>query len=219
MSKFVVVSDLEKRSEPEILERAEIMADGIESNADALPKIPATPESLREKVNAINNWRKQSNKLRAEAGELEQKAKAEMEKLKTDMKAVAAYAEQTVNKTQDVSLLPKLGLKKREKSSTTSVLSSIVPQSVSLHEVPYARETLELKFKTVSGAKGYGIIWAYGNNSPDSWSKQAMKVVTSARNVVLTGLESGKTIWVRVKSYNANNVESDWSDVVSRVVP
>jgi hypothetical protein len=149
---------------------------------------------------------------------LDQKGKDAMERLKTDMKAVAAYVEQ-VNKTQDVSIVPKLALKTRDKSSTTNALSSIVPQSVSLREVPYTRETLELKFKSVKDAKGYGIIWAYGNNSPDSWSKQAMKVVTSARNVVLTGLESGKTIWVRVKSYNANNVESDWSDVVSRVVP
>ena len=219
MSKFIVVTDLDKRSEPEILERAQLMATGIESNADALPKVPATPESLRENVAIVNDCRISAGELRAKASELEQKGKDAMERLKTDMKAVAAYVEQVVNKTQDVSIVPKLALKTRDKSSTTNALSSIVPQSVSLREVPYTRETLELKFKSVKDAKGYGIIWAYGNNSPDSWSKQAMKVVTSARNVVLTGLESGKTIWVRVKSYNANNVESDWSDVVSRVVP
>lgn len=217
MSKVVIV--IENRSESEIEEHALVMADGIESNAAELPKVPATPESLREKVEIINSCRARGNKLRAEAGELEQKSKNELERLKTDMKAVAAYVEQIVNTTQDTSLVPKLGLKKRERGSTTNALSSIVPQAVSLREVPYAHESLELKFKSVKGAKGYGIIWAYGNTSPDSWSKQAMKVVTNARGNVLTGLEAGKRIWVRVKSYNANNVESDWSDVVSRIVP
>lgn len=219
MAKIIVTTDIATLSNTELLERARVMADGIESNATVLPQIPANATVLRSRIDSISDYQARANSMRAGASELEQKAKDEVVKLKTDIKANAAYVEQVVNKTQDVSVVPKLALKTRDKSSTTSVLSSIVPQSVSLREVPYTRETLELKFKSVKDAKGYGIIWAYGNNSPDSWSKQAMKVVTSARNVVLTGLESGKTIWVRVKSYNANNVESDWSDVVSRVVP
>ena len=220
MSKFIVVTDLDKRSEPEILERAQLMATGIESNADALPKVPATPESLRENVAIVNDCRISAGELRAKASELEQKGKDAMERLKTDMKAVAAYVEQVVNKTQDVSIVPKLALKTRDKNSNhPASVTTIVPQSVSLHEVPYTRQALELKFKRVKGAKSYGIIWAYGNTSPDGFPKQAMKVVTKPNDIILNELESGKMIWVRVKSYNANNVESDWSDVVSRIVP
>ncbi len=219
MAKIVVVTDIDKRSEIELLDRAQVMADGIDSNAGELPKIPTTAEILRNRVAFISSNRSRASTLRAEANELEQKVKDELLRLKTDIKANAGYVEQIVNTTQDTSLVRKLGLKLREKSSGASTGGTLVPQSVSLHEIPHTRQALELKFKPLKGAKSYGIIWAYGNTLPDSLPKQAMRIITSPRNIILNELESGKIVWVRIKSYHANNVESDWSDVVSRVVP
>lgn len=113
-----------------------------------------------------------------------------------------------------------MSLKIRNKNTDSSInTATIVPQTVRLHEFLYMRQALELRFKGVSGAKIYGIIWAYGNTSPDDFPKQAMKIVTNHRNIVLNELEAGKMIWVRIKSYNASNVERDWSAVVSRIVP
>ena len=220
MAKIIVTTDIATLSNTELLERARVMVDGIESNATVLPQIPANATVLRSRIDSSSDYQARANSMRAGASELEQKAKDEVVKLKTDIKANAAYVEQVVNKTQDVSVVPKLALKTRDKNSNhTASVTTIVPQSVSLHEVPYTRQALELKFKRVKGAKSYGIIWAYGNTSPDGFPKQAMKVVTKPNDIILNELESGKMIWVRVKSYNANNVESDWSDVVSRIVP
>lgn len=219
MTKIIVTTDITQISDENLLKRARVMADGIESEIALLPQIPTNHAILRGRVTNIDNLSSQADTLRAKVNELEQKVKDEIISLKTDMKANAAYVEQIVNKTKDVSLVSKLALKIRERSNTSINLNTIVPQSVSLHEVPYTRQALELKFKRVESAKSYGISWAYGNTSPDGFPKQVMKVVTNPRNIILNELESGKMIWVRVKSYNANNIESDWSDVVSRIVP
>ncbi|MBL7785917.1 MAG: hypothetical protein JNM36_08420 [Chitinophagales bacterium] len=218
MAKIIIITNVTRLSDLEILQRSKVMIGGMDTHKDELSNIPVSSEELQKKIDFVEENQHRAQTLRAEANELEQKTKQELFDIRISLKANISYVEKIVNETQNKSLVPALGLKTREKNNSVPPNSG-VPQAVSLQEIPHTRGTLKLKFKSVKGAKSYGIVWAYGNTSPESFSKQTVKIITSSRNAILSGLESGKTIWVRIKSYCVNNIESDWSDVASRIVP
>lgn len=218
MPKITIINSVTRLSNLETLKLAKLIANGIDKHTDELPKIPTGSEELRNKVRFVEENFTQAKILRAKASELEQKAQKELFAIKISLKANTSYVEKVVNDTQNTSLIPALGLKTREKSGH-SVPNGGVPQAVSLQEIPYTSATLKIKFKPVKGAMSYGVVWAYGATSPDTFSKQPMKIIGSSRKAILSELESGKMIWVRIKSYGSNNTESDWSDIASRIVP
>lgn len=218
MPKITIISSITRLSNLETLKLAKLMANGINKHADELPKIPTGSEELQDKVRFVEENMIQAKILRAKASELEQKAQKELIAIKISLKANTSYVEKVVNDTQNNSLVPALGLKMREKSGH-SVPNGGVPQAVSLQEIPYTSGTLKIKFKAVKGAIIYGVVWAYGATYPDAFPKQPMKIFRSSRKAILSELESGKMIWVRIKSYGSNNTESDWSDIASRIVP
>ena len=217
MTKVSISMGISKATEAELVERSATMVNGLTAQSADLPTPPVLAATMAALATTILNNRKTINSLYAQVRDLEQQNRDGLEQLKASYKVNAAYVEQVINATQKNNLAAALGLKLREKR--TAVNSIGVPQSVVLHEIPYTHQKLSLVFKAVKGAKSYGAVWSIGAMPPEQWPEQAMKIFTSSKNIVIEGLESGQTIWLRVKAYGMRNSESDWSDVVTRIVP
>ena len=77
------------------------------------------------------------------------------------------------------------------------------------------KKTIIVKWKTVTGAKGYEIQYSLGKKFPTG-NKTKTKTVKSAKKTSLTikKLKKGKTYYVRVRAYNLDGkkkVYSAWS--------
>lgn len=219
MAKQSINIDIARSTESELCDRSLTMAKGIETNASKLPNIPIPPSKLRERVAKIIETRSEINEVKAKLAQLEEQNRMESEQLKSDFKSNAVHVEHTINTTSDTSLAGAVGLKFRDKPSRGNAIEDTgVPTNVRLSEKKNTSGVLLLDFNKVSNVRSYGIIWGYGSTQPSEWPSVPMKIVTTSQNVELP-LESGKRVWVAVKSYRSRGIESGWSDVVSRIVP
>ena len=90
-----------------------------------------------------------------------------------------------------------------------------VPKSVSLEEVPQTTGVLAVRFKPVADAKGFSVRYC---TDPAQADWQGPQFFTTSVGMKLRA-ESGKRIYVQVKAFGPKNLESDWSDIASRIVP
>ena len=216
MENIILVSDVSSLSDVDLVRKAETIATALESHTAELPNPAPSVVDLRAKAQSHKAKLDKKASLETELAELVKQIKTSEIALRSDIRGIGGYVESVANKTQTPSLVEAIGFKQRQKAITTKELS--VPINVSLGEVKNTSGILKLGFKAVSKARSYGIIWAYGATSPVEWASEPMKIVTSSKDNKLP-FEKGQRVWVRVKAYGTNNLETDWSDVVSRLVP
>lgn len=216
MENIILVSDVSNLTDADLIRKAETIATALETHTVQLPNPDPSVADLRAQAQDYKVKLDKIANLATEYAELKKQAKSSKVLLNSHLKRISSYVEAVANKTQNPSLVEAIGFKQREKGSTTKELN--VPINVSLSEVKNTSGMLKLTFKAVSKARSYGIIWAYGATSPAEWANEPMKILTSSRNNKLP-FEKGQRVWVRVKAYGPNDIETDWSDVVSRLVP
>ena len=216
MENIILVSDVSSLSDVDLVRKVETIATALEAHTAELPNPAPSVVDLRANAQSYKAKLDKIASLETELAELVKQVKTGEMALKNDIRSIGGYVESVANKTQNPSLVEAIGFKQREKGSSTKELN--VPINVSLSEVKNTSGILKLGFKAVSKARSYGIIWAYGATSPAEWASEPMKIVTSSKDNKLP-FEKGQRVWVRVKAYGPNNLETDWSDVVSRLVP
>lgn len=217
MEKFLVLLDLNGLSASELVIKAGKIATGLENNSADLPNIYPTSAEIRAEAQAMSLLLEREANLLTELSGVRQLLKMKNNNLGVIIKSIGGQVENWANSKHDPSLVERAGLELRDpRKATTHELGA--PMNVRLAEIPQTSGALRITFKTVEHARNYGIIWAYGNTSPETWHDTPMKIVASSRANKLK-LDAGKTVWVRVKAYGPNNTESDWSDVAMRIVP
>jgi hypothetical protein len=217
MEKFLISLNLISLNASELVIKAGKIATGMETNSAKLPNIYPTSAEIRTEAQAMSLLLEREANLLTELSGLRQQLKMKSSAVSSMLKSVGSQVESLSNSTHDPSLIEGVGFDLRDpRKAITHELST--PINVRLTEIPQTSGALHLLFKAVQHARSYGIIWAYGNTSPEAWHDMPMKIVASSRSNKLK-LDAGKTVWVRVKAYGPNNTESDWSDVAMRIVP
>ena len=87
-----------------------------------------------------------------------------------------------------------------------------VPQNVRVYTTTISGEILA-KCKAVPGARSYELQYSYSANGP--WID--IDPSTSSQKMLITGLERGKDIYVRVRAFGPNGY-SGWSDIATLMV-
>lgn len=213
MSNIIVSTKVSKLTLLELSQKAHRIHSGLISTPQ-MAGVSPTPADFLLAINALDASIAQIQDLERQLSAAREVAALKSANVKEYLTQVGAYVQGVARNHNDSSLVMSAGFELRHAKSSTTLP---VPDDVRLSEIAKTSGKLLLRFDGSKTAKSYGIFWCYGE-SPENPPAQALKIVSSTRNVVLD-LESGERVWVRVKAYGSSNTESDWSDVAVRIVP
>lgn len=197
----------------ETVNKARLIHDSIDGNSGdfaspdpSLATLNAAIATVQQRQNGVRSLEQQLTTER-------DKLTAEVNALKSVLDDIGGYVEQTAKAANDPNLILKGGFSLPEEKAATNTIA--VPTQVALAEIPQTTGVIQVRIKPVARAKAYMVRFCTDPMQQD-W-KEA-QYFSSSKDMRLR-IAAGTKIFVTVKALGPNNIESDWSDVATRIVP
>jgi hypothetical protein len=210
---FKAVLGLKSRNALSLLQRATLIHGSIAANV----AIFATPDPalsvIKGKIDALQSTTDKIVSLEQQLAIARDTEAKQAQALKQELQNEAAYVEKLAKAANDSNIILKAGFELQSEPVKTTSIG--VPQFVVLEEVPQTTGVLSVRIKAVTNAKGYAVRYCTDPAQAD-WHEP--QYFSSSTGMKLKAV-SGARVYVQVKAFGPNNIESDWSDIASRVVP
>ncbi len=183
------------------------------ANAAVFATPEPTPAVLKAKTDALQASLDRIKAIEQQLATERERLDAHAHELKQALETNLAYVEKTAKAANDPTIILNGGYDVPSEPVKTTVIG--VPQNVELAEDAHTTGVLLVRLKAVTAAKAYIVRYCTDLAQAD-WS--VPQNFTSSVNMRLKA-DAGKRIFVQVKALGPKNMESDWSDIASRIVP
>ncbi|MEY4927072.1 MAG: hypothetical protein RI894_1508 [Bacteroidota bacterium] len=210
---FKAVLGLKSQSTPHLLQRATLIHGSIAANVAIFATPDPAPTVIKAKIDALQSTSDKIVALEQQLAIARDTEGNQAQALKHELQNTGAYVEKLAKAANDPSIILKAGFEQQSEAVKTTAIG--VPQFVVLQEVPQTTGALSVRIKVVTNAKGYAVRYCTDPAQAD-WREAQYFSSSSGMNLKAA---SGTRVYVQVKAFGPNNIESDWSDIAARVVP
>jgi hypothetical protein len=210
---FKAVLGLKRSNAASLLQKATLIHDSLAANVGVFATPDPALTAIKAKTDVLQQTTDKISLLEQEIAAARDTQATQVQALKRDLESEGAYVEKVAKAANDATLILKAGFDQQSDPVKTTTIG--VPQYVVLEEVPQTTGVLSVRIKAVTGAKGYAV---RSCTDPTKGDWGAAQFFSSSAGMRLKA-DAGVRVYVQVKAFGPKNIESDWSDVASRIVP